>query len=65
MDGVAAGESQPMRITGRFDSPVADTCRFTDEATQIMPELGETDDLFLRFNCRAAFVVESATPVEP
>ena len=63
MDGVAAGESQPMRITGRFDSPVADTCRFTDEATQIMPELGETDDLFLRFNCRAAFVVESATPV--
>ena len=39
-----------MRITGRFDSPAADTCRFTDEATQIMPELGETDDLFLRFS---------------
>ena len=54
-----------MRITGRFDSPAAETCRFIDEAEQIMPELGETDDLFLRFHCRAAFVVESATPMTP
>jgi hypothetical protein len=59
------GAAQPVRITGRYDSPVADTCRFIDEADEIMPELGETDELFLRFNCRAAFVVESATPIEP
>lgn len=66
--GVAAvpdGPPQPLRITGRFDSPAAETCRFIDEAEQIMPELGETDELFLRFNCRAAFVVESGTPIDP
>ena len=57
--------AQPLRITGRFDSPAAETCRFIDEAEQIMPELGETDELFLRFNCRAAFVVESGTPIDP
>jgi hypothetical protein len=59
------GAPQPVRITGRYDSPVAETCRFIDEAEEIMPELGEMDELFLRFNCRAAFVVESATPIEP
>jgi hypothetical protein len=62
---VPDGEPQPLRITGRFDSPAAETCRFIDEAEQIMPELGETDERFLRFNCRAAFVVESATPIDP
>jgi hypothetical protein len=62
---VPDGPPQPLRITGRFDSPAAETCRFIDEAEQIMPELGETDELFLRFNCRAAFVVESATPIDP
>lgn len=59
------GAAQAVRITGRFDSPLAETCRFMDEAAEIMPELGETDELFLRFNCRAAFVVESATPMDP
>lgn len=63
--GVPDGQPQPLRITGRFDSPAAETCQFIDEAEQIMPELGETDELFLRFNCRAAFVVESATPIDP
>lgn len=62
---VPDGSPQPLRISGRYDAPVAETCRFIDEADEIMPELGETDELFLRFNCRAAFVVESATPIEP
>ena len=66
--GVAAvpdGPPQPLRITGRFDSPEAEACRYIDEAEEIMPELGETDELFLRFHCRAAFVVESGTPIDP
>lgn len=58
------GTPLPLRITGRYDSPLADTCRFIDEADEIMPELGETDELFLRFHCRAAFVVESATAID-
>lgn len=62
---VPDGEPRQLRITGRFDSPAAETCRFMDEAYEIMPELGGTDELFLRFNCRAAFVVESATQVDP
>ena len=43
----------------------ADNDPFIDEAEQTMPELGETDELFLRFHCRAAFVVESSTPIDP
>lgn len=62
---VPDGEPRPLRIIGRFDSPAAETCRFIDEAYEIMPELTRTDELFLRFNCRAAFVVESATQVDP
>jgi hypothetical protein len=62
---VPDGPPRPLRITGRYDAPAAETCRFIDEADEIMPELGETDELFLRFHCRAAFVVESATPIDP
>lgn len=65
LDVLGSGEElQAIRITGRFDSPVAQTCRFTEGAELTFPELGELDQAFLRFNCRVGFAVEEAELID-
>ncbi len=66
LDVPGSGEElQAVRITGRFDSPAAQTCQFTDEAEVTFPDLRELDEYFLRFNCRVGFVVDSASLIDP
>jgi hypothetical protein len=57
-----AGESIPLRITGRYDHPASGTCRYTEGAEDSFPELDTYDETLLRFGCRSRFVLESAIP---
>ena len=59
-----AGESIPLRITGRYDHPASETCRYTDGAEDSFPELDAHHETLLRFACRSRFVLESAVPLD-
>jgi len=58
------GEPVPLRVTGRFDAPIAQTCRYADGAEDSFPELTDLHEKLLVFECRSAFVVESAERLE-
>ena len=55
------GETRPLRITGRFDTPAAEGCRYIEVAGLTLEPFAE--DL-LRFQCRLGFAVESAVPLD-
>jgi hypothetical protein len=57
------GESRPLRITGRYDHPASETCRYTEGAEDSFPELDAHDESLLRVGCRSRFVLESAIPL--
>jgi hypothetical protein len=56
------GEPRALRVTGRFDAPVARSCSYIDGA----PEVPETplDEQLLVFGCRSGFVVESGAIIK-
>jgi hypothetical protein len=59
------GTPRPLRITGRFDHPAAQTCRYAEGAELTMPELEiALAGPLLRFQCRTGFVLRSATPID-
>lgn len=59
-----AGEPLPLRITGRYDHPASETCRYAEGAEDSFPELDAHDQKLLRFACRYQFVLESAVPLD-
>jgi hypothetical protein len=59
------GTPRPLRITGRFDHPAAQTCRFVEGAELTMPDLENAlAEPLLRFQCRTGFVLQAATPID-
>jgi hypothetical protein len=59
------GTPRPLRITGRFDHPAAQTCRFVEGAELTMPDLEiELAGPLLRFQCRTGLVLQTARPID-
>lgn len=57
--GAGPSASGIFHVTGRFDHPDAETCRFNADAVQGTGfEPDELDEALLRFGCRSDFVIE-------